>query len=77
MASIVSRPQCVNPFIAEVIAWMGNCILNFYVDIISYPLFAGADTGIYPHAASQYHARPKAKRGNAMLSVEKFPYLRK
>ena len=43
-------------------------------DIISYPLFASADTGIYPHAASQYHARPKAKRGIAMLSVDKFPY---
>ena len=23
---------------------------------ISYPLFANADTGIYPHAVSQYHA---------------------
>ena len=46
-------------------------------DIISYPLFADADTGIYPHAASQYHARPKAKRGIAMLSVDKFPYPRK
>ena len=29
-------------------------------EIISHPLFADADTGIYPHAASQYHARPKA-----------------
>ena len=47
------------------------------VKIISYPLFADADTGIYPHAASQYHARPKAKRGIVMLSVDKFPYLRK
>ena len=37
-------------------------------DTISYPLFADADTGIYPHAASQYHARPKAKRGIAMLT---------
>ena len=45
--------------------------------IISYPLFADADTGIYPHAASHYHARPKAKRGIAMLSVDKFPYPRK
>ena len=44
------------------------------MDIISYPLFADADTGIYPHAASQYHARPNAKRGIAMLSVDKFPY---
>ena len=44
---------------------------------ISYPLFADADTRFYPHAASQYHARPKAKRGIAMLSVDKFPYPRK
>ena len=44
---------------------------------ISYPLFADADTGIYPHLASQYHARPKAKRGIAMLSVDKFPYPQK
>ena len=28
--------------------------------IISYPLFADADMGIYPHAGSQYHARPMA-----------------
>ena len=47
------------------------------LEIISYPLFADADTGIYPHAASQYHARPKAKRGIAMLSVDKFSYPRK
>ena len=47
---------------------------NIQKDIISYPLFADADTGIYPQAASQYHARPKAKRGIAMLSVDKFPY---
>ena len=47
------------------------------VDIISYPLFADADTGIYPHAASQNHARPKPKRGIAMLGVDKFPYPRK
>ena len=46
-------------------------------DVISYPLFADADTEIYPHAASQYHARPKAKRGIAMLSVDKFPNPRK
>ena len=44
-----------------------------YIYNISYPLFADADTGIYPHAASQYHARPKAKRGITMLSVGKFP----
>ena len=47
------------------------------MNIISHPLFADADTGIYPHTASQYHARPKAKRGIAMLSVNKFPYPRK
>ena len=45
----------------------------YILDITSYPLFADADTGICPHAASQYHARPKAKRGIAMLSVDKFP----
>ena len=48
---------------------------NLY-DTISYPLFADADTGIYPHTVSQYHARPKAKRGIAILSVNKFPYPR-
>ena len=47
---------------------------HFLQDIISYPLFADADTGIYPHAASQNHARPKAKRGIAMLSVDQFLY---
>ena len=46
------------------------------LSIINYLLFAYADTGIYPHTASQYHARPKAKRGIAMLSVNKFPYPR-
>ena len=51
--------------------------ISWRMDIISYPLFADADTGIYPHAALQYHARPKAKRGIAMLSVDKFPYPRK
>ena len=38
---------------------------------ISYPLFADADTRIYPHSAPRYPARPKAKRGIAMLSVDK------
>ena len=33
--------------------------------------------GFYPHTASQYHTRPKFKRGIAMLSVEKFLYPRK
>ena len=47
------------------------------VENISYPLFADADTEIYPHAALRYHVRPKAKRGIAVLSVYKFPYPRK
>ena len=51
--------------------------LDIYIYIIHYPLFTDADTGIYPHAASQYHARPKAKCGIVMLSVDKFPYPRK
>ena len=42
-------------------------------DIISCTLFADADMGIYLHAASDYHARPMAKRGIATLSVDKFP----
>ena len=46
-------------------------------DIINYPLFADADTAIYPQAAAQYHTRLKAKRGIAMLNVDKFLYLRK
>ena len=52
-------------------------LFGMYVYIISYPLFASADTKIYPHTASQYHTRPKAKCGIAMLSVDKFPYPRK
>ena len=56
---------------------MSCCSNHSQCDIISYPLFADADTGIYPHLASQYHARPEAKRGIAMLSVDKFPYPRK
>ena len=43
------------------------CTQGHVIDIISYPLFASADTGIYLHATSQYHSRPKAKHGNAML----------
>ena len=50
---------------------------NHRMDNISYPLSASADMRIYPHAASQYYARPKARRGIAMLSVDKFPYPRK
>ena len=45
--------------------------------IISHPLFASGVTGIYPNAASQYHARPKAKRGIVMLSMDKVPFPRK
>ena len=50
---------------------------KFPSDTISYPLFADADTGIYPHWASQYHARPETKRGIVTLSVDKFPYPRR
>ena len=39
-------------------------------DTINYPLFADSYTGIYPHAASQYHARPKAMGGIAMLRIK-------
>ena len=46
-------------------------------DIITYLLFVETDIGIHSHAASQYHAWPKAKRGIAMLSVDKLPYPRK
>ena len=52
-------------------------LLTHKWDTISYPWFADADTGIHPHAASQYHARPKAKRGIVMLIVDKSPYQRK
>ena len=45
--------------------------------IISYPLFSDADTRIYPHTASQYHARPKAKSRTLLVSVDKFPFPRK
>ena len=77
-----SSNRTYDPF-AIYCLWLGHeitvhsvCIsifLRTVCQIISYPLFAGADTGIYPHAALQYHARPKAKRGIAMLSVDKFP----
>ena len=40
---------------------------------VNYTLFAGADTRIYTYAASQNHVRPKAKRGIAMLGMDKFP----
>ena len=48
--------------------------MQHYMGLIRYPLFASADTGIYPHLASQYHAWPSAARGIAMLRVGKFPY---
>ena len=67
---------CNSHFIISVYCSI-NMSISIKYDTISYPLFADADTGIYPHAASQYHARPKAKRGIAMLSVDKFPYPRK
>ena len=57
---------------------LGNVVQSSAVimrsNIISYSLLADADTGMYPHAALQYHSRPKAKRGIVMLSVDKFPY---
>ena len=46
-------------------------------DAISYLLFAGGDTWIFTHLASQYHARPKAMRAIAMLSLNEFLYLQK
>ena len=39
--------------------------------INSYPLFADADTGIYAHAAPQYHTRPKAKHGVVMAILDR------
>ena len=39
-----------------------------------YPLFVDADTEIYPHTASPYHAQPPAARAVVMLNVDKFPY---
>ena len=66
MAKIVlTGDRCIRPM---VICW------DFFQCSISYPLFADAGTGIYPHAASQYHARPKAKCGIVMLSVDKSTY---
>ena len=41
-----------------------------------YTLFASADTRIYPHLASQYHAWPSVARGIVALRVDKFPYPR-
>ena len=71
-------------FGVPVVCHGSNIYLSFWIqfsvvsglswDTISYPLFASGDTGIYPHLASQYHARPLAARGIAMLSVDKVPY---
>ena len=44
------------------------------LDNISYPLFADVDAGVYPRTAPRYHARPKAERAIAVLSVDKYPY---
>ena len=46
------------------------------INIICYRLFAEANAGSYPHAAPQYHDRPKAKRGIAVLNVDEFLYPR-
>ena len=54
-----------------------HCVWMCITGIIIYPSFASTDTEIYPHAAVQYHAWPKAKCGIALFSVDKFPYLRK
>ena len=61
----------------------GSCPFALHLRLLcllisfSYPLFPDADTGIHPHAASQYRARPKTNRGIAMLSVDKVPYPQK
>ena len=55
---------------------VGNCHFRHTCNTFSYPLFADADTVIYPHATSQYHARTKAKLGMAKLSVDRFRYPR-
>ena len=40
-----------------------------HTNIISYSLFADADMGIHPHAASQYHSPSKVERGIAMRQI--------
>ena len=80
-----SQPLCIAAVHLKftlTLCLVGNFIKKYILllrgNIISYPLFADADTGIYPHTASQYLARrPKAKHGIAMLSVDKFLYTRK
>ena len=49
-----------------------NQVAFLYISLVT-PLFSDVDTGIHSDAASQYQARPKAKRGIAIPSVEKFP----
>ena len=44
--------------------------------IINYTFFDDTVTGIYRHAAPRYHARPKAKHGLTVLSVDEVPYSR-
>ena len=56
---------CSNPFSGHVLCWIflqcvqySMMVHTTYIllsNTISYPMFADADTGIYPHAASQYH----------------------
>ena len=81
MLKIVSRRRFFDPRGQLIPQWTTRIRKTSFTNllgapwyIISYPLFADAETGIYPHAALQYQARPKAKRGIAMLSVDKFPY---
>ena len=62
IVDIILDPECLS--------W-GELRLVPPWNIISYPLFADAGLGIYLHAASQYHARPKARRGIAMLRGSK------
>ena len=68
----ISLWVCLRKWIAHICITPSNMFIS--LDTISYPLFADADLRIYPHAASQYHVRPKVKPGIAMLSVDKFPY---
>ena len=51
--------------------------IHIYTYILVTPCLLTRIREFYPHAALQYHARPRAKRGIAMLSVDKFPCLRK
>ena len=44
-------------------------------DIISYALFVDADMWIYPCTTLWYHAGPKAKLDNAVISEDKFMHM--